>query len=238
MLPTTTKHNMEVAIKKVNSWIQLNDPTKVLILCHLELEQLPPIPITCQELMCYQNKLTSLPDLPNCRKLFCSHNQLTSLPKLSPYCLHIDCSYNNLTSIPEDLHYCLALTCDYNKLTSLPKLPNCVQINCSNNYLVSLPQLNNCHSLECSNNELTYLPQLKKCTWCVYANNKYLYINEKQIKQFYPYYPLHYFTTPNYNKHAQIIQRNYKKYLRKKYRELIDNFLFMGPSKIVSLYTI
>ncbi len=164
---------MEEAITRINNWIALNDPGKILNLAHLNLKQLPPIPLNCERLFCDNNQLTSLPQLPNC----------------------------------------VILACHYNKLTSLPELPKC-------------------RDIYCYHNQLTYLPQLPCCTavWCF--GNKYLYVDKYLVKKLGRY------ATLNYNKYATIIQRNYKKHLRNKYNNIISQFLFAGPSKIVCLYTI
>ncbi len=184
---------MEQAINRVNNWIALNDPHVVLDLTRLDLKQLPPIPLNCERLICYNNQLTSLPQLPNC----------------------------------------MILSCFSNKLTSLPELPKCRSLFCYNNQLTSLPQLPNCETLYCFNNHLTYLPQLLKCTTSnIIDRNKYLYIDKYQAKQ------LGIDITKNYNSHATIIQKNYKKYLRQKYHNIINQYLFVGPSKLVCLYSI
>ncbi len=44
--------------------------------------------------------------------------------------------------------------------------------------------------------------------------------------------------TPNYNKYATVIQRNYKKHLRKVYQKIITEFLFVNVTKLVCLYSI
>ncbi len=200
---------MQEAIKRINSWIALNDPTKELDLSHLNLEKLPPIPQSCQKIYCYSNKLTSLPELPNCKKEFaCDDNLLKSLPTSLANCEIISCNWNFLTSLPE-LPKCKWLFCCHNELTFLPTLPNCKVLWCRDEADSSLYMTTNCQEK--------------------YGTNKYLYLHKKIAN---------YLETPNYNKCAQIIQRNYKKYLRAKYQIILNSFLFAGPSKIVCLYTI
>ena len=116
-----------------------------------------------QILHCSDNKLTSLPTLPqNLNILYCFNNQLTSLPSLPQNLITLDCSNNKLTSLPilpQNLH---KLDCCNNKLTSLPTLPqNLQELYCSNNqltYLSALPQ--NLQELYCYYNKLIYLPIL------------------------------------------------------------------------------
>jgi Leucine-rich repeat (LRR) protein len=112
----------------------------------------------CQKLDCFNNKLTSLPELPACQTLQCSYNSLTSLPEL-PACKVLRCSDNSLTSLPE-LPACKELDCPINKLTSLPELPACKVLQCSYNSLTSLPELPACKVLDCSNNKIISLPKL------------------------------------------------------------------------------
>ena len=62
--------------------------------------------------------------LRRCQKLDCFNNKLTSLPEL-PACQTLQCSYNSLISLP-DLSSCKVLVCSSNKIISLPKLhPSC-----------------------------------------------------------------------------------------------------------------
>ena len=70
-----------------------------------------------KELICSNNKLTSLPDLPNAlERLYCYNNKLKSLPDL-----------------PDTLE---KLSCYNNKLTFLPDLPNTLKyLYCYNNEL-------------------------------------------------------------------------------------------------------
>ena len=44
---------------------------------------------------CSDQRLTSLPELPQCQKLWCKNNQLTSLPEL-PQCQYLSCQNNQL----------------------------------------------------------------------------------------------------------------------------------------------
>ncbi len=221
---------MQEAIKKVNEWIALNNPNKLLLLNDMNLEKLPQIPLNCQRLYCYDNRLTFIPELPNCLELICCNNKLVALPKLF-YCKRLICASNNLTHLPE-LPKCLALGCENNKLTHLPELPKCKYLSCDGNKLTFLPNLPNCRDLACTNNQLIYIPYLPKCTEIKYKNNRYLHINKKQAQL------LHLKEKPNYNKYATIIQRNYKNHLRKKYHDIISQYLFKGPANLVCLLAI
>ncbi len=206
---------MQEAIQIVNDWIAKNDPTLELNLSHLYLEKLPTIPPTCQILSCRCNKLTSLPQLPNCQILYCEINKLINLPELPN---------------------CKILYCHDNKLTTLPKLPNCKVLYCENNKLTILPDLSNCYLLVCTDNQLTVLPQLPSyidgSVILCQSNNKYLHINKLQANRFILS------QTPNYNKYATIIQRNYKNCLRKKYHDIISQYLFKGPTSLVCLFAV
>ncbi len=228
----TTQHsNLKKANKIVNDWLLLNDPRKKIDLACMELHELPPIPSTCQILYCHNNELTFLPELPNCRILYCYNNQLTSLPSL-PNCTILSCISNKLTSLPE-LPKCVELYCHNNKLTYLPELPKCRTLYCNNNQLTGIPNLPKCDLLSCHTNQLTalpFLPDLSKINFIRCHNNKYIYITKFQAKI------LRIKETPNYKKYATIIQRNYRNHLRDKYYEIISQYLFKGPAKLVTLF--
>ncbi len=212
MLVTKVKSSTKKANNRITKWLALNDPTEILDLSKMNLTELPPIPLHCLNFYCNNNKLTFLPELPNCQILICSSNLLTSLPPL-PNCTALYCERNQLTCLPE-LHNCFRLTCNDNKLTCLPDLPMC-------------------RSLFCKKNQLTYLPQLPASY--IYINckeNKYLHVSKSQAKKF------NLRETPDYTKCARVIQRSYKRYLRKRYRDVIDKFLFVNLTKIICLYAI
>jgi hypothetical protein len=110
----------------ITGWIANNNDNSPLILSCLYLTELPPIPQNCKKLICHNNFLTSLPDLPNCEELDCSDNKLINLPEL-PKCKILHCQYNNLQILPE-LPNCQKLICDGNRLTFLPQLPKCIML--------------------------------------------------------------------------------------------------------------
>lgn len=105
-------------------------------------------------------KLTELPDLSeyvNLKRLFCYNNNLTSLPELPKSLKHLACGNNKLTSLPE-LPNLTGLHCNGNQLTSLPKLPDSlVELFCQNNKLKSLPNMpERLRILDCSGNDLPF----------------------------------------------------------------------------------
>src|ERR1700733_9528220 len=85
-------------------------------------------------LNCYNNQLTTLPDLINCKKLQCGSNQLTILPDLIN-CQELQCSLNQLITLP-NLINCQVLYCHHNQLTTLPDLINCQVLWCRDNQLI------------------------------------------------------------------------------------------------------
>jgi Leucine-rich repeat (LRR) protein len=114
-------------------------------------------------LKCSDNKLTSLPTLPqNLEYLYCSNNQLILLPTLPQYIEDLDCSGNKLTLLPTLPQNLQKLSCRNNQLTLLPTLPqNLEYLYCSHNKLTSLHTLpQNLQKLYCSSNKLTSLPTL------------------------------------------------------------------------------
>ncbi len=219
---------MNIAIRRIKNWLTNPSIYFRLDLSRLQLTQLPPIPTNCTSLDCTFNCLTELPDLPDIIELLCSHNQLTSLPAL-PKCKVLYCRGNKLSKLPE-LPNCIDLLCSDNLLEKLPDLPNCTDLWCENNLLTSLPELNKCKkSLKCSDNHIKYLPKIHP--YCDLRNIdaiKYIYITKKQAQ----HYSLK--EKPNYHKHIKVIQRSFRRYLRKKYQSVISNYLFAGPTKIVA----
>jgi Leucine-rich repeat (LRR) protein len=218
---------MQEAEKRIANWIQLNDPSKELSLSFLSLTELPKIPSNCMTLNCSFNELRFLPMLPNCTTLNCYNNRLLVLPPL-PNCRTLQCGNNELIFLPE-LPNCQILYCDNNKLTVLPELPNCRTLYCQNNQPTVLPKLPNCRTLYCYNNKLTVLPELPNCQTLYCDNNKYLWITKKHSRKY------NIEATPNYTKYAKIIQRNYKRYIIRKYK-LLDKYLLRDTIKVVYLY--
>ncbi len=96
-----------------------------------------------QQLVCYQNQLTSLPALPTSLQILeCGQNQLTSLPVLPASLTDLNCGANQLTDLPALPVSLQQLFCTGNQLTSLPALPaSLVTLLCGGNQLTSLPAL-------------------------------------------------------------------------------------------------
>ncbi len=160
---------------------------------------------------------------------------LKELPNIPSNCEILFCQYNKLTALPQ-LPNCTRLYCHSNELITLSELPKCQQLWCFNNELTTLPQLTSCQVLSCDDNELITLPELPNCRVlrCNYGN-KYLHINKLQAKKFASFGAKE---TPNYNKYAKIIQRNYKNHLRKKYHDIISQYIFKGPTSLVCLFAV
>ena len=93
-----------------------------------------------EELLCYDNQLTSLQGCPpNLKKLWCIANQLTSLEGCPPNLKEFWCDYNQLTSLEGCPPNLKKLSCEYNQLTSLEGCPPNLEILwCDNNKLTSL----------------------------------------------------------------------------------------------------
>jgi hypothetical protein len=202
-----------MAQKIIDQWINNNDHFKPLMLDNLDLDVLPDIPKECRYLFCHNNKLKKLPGLSNCESLCCGNNELRELPELS------NCYY---------------LSCCNNLLTRLPDLPNCFGLTCSNNKLTVLPDLVNCSCLEFSDNDVLYLPRIspKPLIRIILDNNKYLHINQRQAAD------LGLVSTPNYHRCVLIIQRVYRRFVRRRSLYVVNKYLFVNVAKIVSLYII
>lgn len=114
-----------------------------LICCDNRLTSLPALPENLKLLDCSNNELTLLPALPeNLQNLFCYNNKLTYLADLPENLELLYCFNNILISLPTLSEKLAELDCSYNKLTSLPTLPEQLKgLYCSNNKLNSLPML-------------------------------------------------------------------------------------------------
>ena len=130
-----------------------------------------------KKLICYANKLTELPELPESLiYLGCGDNKLTALPENLPSSLaYLSCSDNLLTKLPDLPSTLQSLYCSGNQLIALPELPVSLQyLYCSDNLLTQLPELpSKLQSLNCSGNQLTELPMLPASLRSLYCyNNK------------------------------------------------------------------
>ena len=151
------KRSVPIALQRIQ---QCEDG--ILILSHLGLTELPPLPEGITILRCESNQLTSLPALPSTLQvLACEKNQLTSLPAL-PSLVCLSCSDNPLSSLPSLPFSLRAITCMRNGLTSLPPLPpSLIRMCMDHNDITQLPELPpHLNMLSCSYNQLTSLPPL------------------------------------------------------------------------------
>jgi len=117
----------------------------IVLLCeNNQLTFLPDLPENLVELRCSNNQLTFLPDLPeNLVELWCSNNQLIFLPDFPVNLRHLSCPNNILTVLPSFSEKLEVLDCSCNKLTFLPKMSEKLKfLFCHSNRLTSLPCLN------------------------------------------------------------------------------------------------
>lgn len=152
-------------------------------------QYLDSLPSNIREIQLQEKNLKWLPDLTRFTQLrlfSCSNNKLTSLPALPDSLETLFCSNNILTNLPALPLSLKELYCDNNKLTSLPLLPDNVlfTINCSNNQLTILPKIpDSLYMLYCYNNQINYIPEGKgmKILNCynnpIYERIEYIRIN-------------------------------------------------------------
>jgi Leucine-rich repeat (LRR) protein len=156
------------AEKRINNWLKRGEYHKQLNLSSLKLSKLPPIPMECTYLICDNNKLTHLPDLPNCDILWCANNKLEELPNL-PKCEFLAC-YNN-------------------KLTRLPYLPRLGEIMCDDNEYLYISKVQAMkYELDETPNYTKYAKIIQR-TYRKYRYNKHLklYLVKNTIKLVYLY---------------------------------------------------
>jgi len=159
--------------------IQYFDNLADLICPNNNLTSLPNLPATLTQLACYNNAITSLPTLPpNLQSLSAQFNLLTALPVLPVTLTYLNCSSNNLGSLPPSLPPTLdQLQCSSCNLSTLPLLPNTLtQLHAYSNNLTSLPLLPaSITTLLVNSNQLTdpslaALPASLQTLWCGYNN--------------------------------------------------------------------
>lgn len=108
---------------------------------------------------CSYNEITKLDDLPICVKtLICRNNKLKSLNNLPPELKYLDCSFNEITellNLPLTLEI---LICDSNEMSSLGKLPKGLgYLKCQDNKISILNNLPKyLYHLEIGNNKISY----------------------------------------------------------------------------------
>ncbi len=120
---------------------------------------------SAQFLFCFDNNLTTLPELPNFLEyVICGDNPLTSITSLPDSLYNFSCNNALLTSLPDLPVSLKSLSCNNNNLVSLPDLPmGLTHLKCNGNQLTSLPELpDSLYILTCDNNhQLACLPQIK-----------------------------------------------------------------------------
>lgn len=117
------------------------------------------------ELWCSYNQLRTLPVLPNGLKvLVCGNNQLLALSELPETLRELHCENNQLQSLPTLPNGLKVLDCGINQLLALPALPNGLRkLHCRNNQLPSLPVLpGTLEVFYCYNNPLIFVRPLAK----------------------------------------------------------------------------
>ena len=127
--------------------------------CDIIITSLIKLPQKLNLLICYNNNLINLPELPNSLKELIiidnnnnnnnNNNNDTdlinlSLSKLPNKLETIHFSQNRLKTLPILYNSLRELHCNINNLIKLPKLPNTLELlNCNNNQLTELPDLPN-----------------------------------------------------------------------------------------------
>lgn len=144
----------------------------------------------------------------------------------------------NLEELPPIPIECKILYCYGNRLTKLPALQNCTQLYCHCNKLVLLPELPKCVALTCWANELLFLSGLPQNPVVIVGVDKsrppspWLHITKRQARRF------RLRKTPNYFRCAKVIQRTWRRYLRRKYMECIVDIVGKNVSGMIGLYVI
>jgi len=113
------------------------------IIVNYDIKNWPELPNHITGLNCNCCNITSLPNkLPtSLKELFCYDNKLTTLPELPNNLVMLSCHMNNLTELPILPNSLQKLYCDDNNLKELPTLPkNLKDCEFYNNPLEKLPK--------------------------------------------------------------------------------------------------
>ena len=131
-----------------------------LICANNLLHNLPDLPLTLLNLYCNLNEIVELLELPQTlTDLRCYCNNLIALPNLPITLTNLDCGNNNLTALPNLPITLTNLDCDDNNLIKLPELPQTlIKLSCSYNKLYELPELPyTLDTIICNNNNIKYI---------------------------------------------------------------------------------
>jgi len=137
------------------------------------------------------NDLTGILAFKNLQSLECFDNNLSTLPNLPDSLIFLDCSNNNISSIQGSLPSSLgSFICFNNLLTSLPNLPNSLtELNCSSNPISCLPILpNSLYDLNIYNTSINCFPNFPiaiqnldtNILLCTAGNNNSCYVCSSQ----------------------------------------------------------
>ena len=150
---------MEEAQRRVDDWIEQDNPGRDLYISHLGLTALPDLPSSLKALYCSNNQLQTLPALPSSLEvLACQNNQLQTLPALPSSLEVLTCRDNQLQTLPALPSSLEVLACQNNQLRTLPALPSSLELlYCSNNQLRTLPAFpRSFETLVCRGNPLPF----------------------------------------------------------------------------------
>lgn len=122
------------------------------------------------ELICNDNNIGVLPDMPELLKLNCRNTGILKLPNM-PKLTHLCCAQNKLTII-KDMPMLAVVDCNYNDITTLPShLPNLEKLYCIKNKLTSIPIYPKLEVLVISENNLLNFPEMPNLKVLIFQNN-------------------------------------------------------------------
>ena len=99
----------------------LNNDITYLNIASMKITHLPNLTrfTNLKIINCFNNLLTSIPELPkNLKELYCHNNKLVSLPSLNENLEHLDCSNNELTVLPKLNKKLKEILCFNNKFSN------------------------------------------------------------------------------------------------------------------------
>ena len=198
------------------------------------------------KLDCGYNKLSKLPNLylhKELNQLLCAENGLTELPELPESLQLLRCESNNLVTLPPLPNNIEILYCDNNQLKNLPLLPReLIRLECSNNCLTELPPLPpKLSQLFCEYNELSALPLLNDGVYVSFYGNAILNLITNAEYQDdiespdYDVYRTHQYTRKELQKIVKTIYHFKYSYYCLKFKRRFQDFLWQRVREPVAM---
>ena len=179
----------EIAIARINTWIQKGNVRATLFLSKINITSLPPIPDTVECLDTGYTRIKSYRRLPrNLVNFSCNDTPLEVLPELPETLKFINCGRTSLKKLPKlpTLH---ALYCFKTQIKELPELPEgLVGVSVWGTSITSLPTIPlSLVWLQISETPIRCLPDLARLSNIYTSKCHELLIHQEKEESIYEY---------------------------------------------------